>query len=241
MSTIDERIEYYRAFSLDDLEGRLASGALGSNSQILCKSLINEKCGIRKYDVPTVDEIRTTSIASSVVEQIESPQLSKKTDQELVGIDGWLILPALSLLSGIIFPIIGVVGLLSPSSAFSTWAQASSGIIPLTKAFSEAGLTSINVIVIVLFLFQYFLSIYAAALFFRKQRKTPTVIITLIAVGLLVSGTVVTILMTYERVLPFSAPEMAPYVFGLIGGLISAAIWIPYFRLSKRVKATFVR
>ncbi|MBV5308525.1 hypothetical protein [Chromatium okenii] len=71
MSRLEERIQHFGALTLEELERRLTSGVLGPNSQLLCKSLINDKSGVRKYDVPTLEELRPTPPVQSNV--IDSP------------------------------------------------------------------------------------------------------------------------------------------------------------------------
>ena len=150
------------------------------------------------------------------VEQLESSV--ETVDQKLVGIGGWLILPAIGFVLG---PIIGVIGLIAALGMYSDVASASYG-----------GIYTLEIIVIVGLLG---FMVYAATLFFRKKTNAPGTIITLFIVSVVASG----VLLVVEL---GAGAEVFAVETGkqLIQEIISAAIWIPYFRVSKRVKATFV-
>ena len=77
--------------------------------------------------------------------------------------------------------------------------------------------------------------IYAATRFFGKKRNAPSTIIALLITSLVSSG----LLLVIE--LGAGAEEFAiENGKQLARSVIGAVIWIPYFRVSKRVKATFV-
>jgi hypothetical protein len=70
-------------------------------------------------------------------------------------------------------------------------------------------------------------SVLAIYLFFKKRRAFPRV-----AIGLLVAGVTI----------PVAAAQVdADDIRGLGQATVGAAIWIPYFLRSKRVRATFVQ
>jgi len=78
-------------------------------------------------------------------------------------------------------------------------------------------------------------TLYAAYLFFKKKSNAPKTIITLLIVGI-VSSCVLLVIELGAGADPFAIETGKQLVKEIIG----AAIWIPYFRVSKRVKATFV-
>lgn len=139
-------------------------------------------------------------------------------DPKLVGIGGWLVLPAIGFVLG---PIIGVVSLIVALGLFSDVADAGYGGIYALELVVQVGLLA-------------FL-IYAAILFFGKKSNAPSTIITLMIVSLIASGVLLVIEIG-------AGAETFAIESGkqLVRSAIGAAIWIPYFRVSKRVNATFV-
>jgi hypothetical protein len=143
---------------------------------------------------------------------------TKEVDPKLVGIRGWLVLPAIGLVLG---PIVGVVSLVVGFALYSDVAVAGWGGLFAAEMVVELGL--------LIFM------IYAASRFFSKKRNAPMVIIALLVTGLAANG----LLLLVE--LGVGAEDFAEETTRmLVRSIISAAIWIPYFRVSKRVKATFV-
>jgi hypothetical protein len=139
-------------------------------------------------------------------------------DPQLAGIGGWLILPAIGLVLG---AIVSVVSLIASLLLFSDVADAGYGGLYALEILVELGL--------LIFL------IYAATRFFGKRRNAPSTVIALMIAGIVASG----LLLVIE--LGAGAEEFAIESGKvLVRGVIGAAIWIPYFRVSKRVKATFV-
>lgn len=149
-------------------------------------------------------------------EKLESN--AETVDQKLVGIGGWLILVAIGFVLG---PILGVIGLVAALGTYPDVANAGYG-----------GIYALEIIVIIGLLG---FMLYAAILFFRKKSNAPGTIITLFIVSLVASGVLLVIELS-------AGAEVFAVETGkqLIRDVIGAAIWIPYFRVSKRVKATFV-
>ena len=140
-------------------------------------------------------------------------------DQKLVGIRGWLILPAIGFILGLIM---GVVGLIAALGLYGDVARAGYGSIYTLEILVIVGLLGFTV--------------YAARLFFLKKSNAPQTIITLFIVSIAASG-VLLIIELGAGAEPFAVETGKQLVRDIIG----AAIWIPYFRISKRVKATFVK
>ncbi len=139
-------------------------------------------------------------------------------DQKLVGIGGWLILPAIGL---VLAPIIMVVGLVM---SLGLWSEV-----------SNAGYGGIHALEIVVGLGMLVFFIYAATRFFGKKSNAPSIMIALYIVQLVSQGILLVIELGADAE-PFAIESGKALVKSVIG----AAIWIPYFRVSKRVKATFV-
>lgn len=151
-------------------------------------------------------------------EDIEQAEVKQDINDKLKGIGGWLILPAIGLVLG---PIIGVIGLFVSLGMYEDVARAGYG-----------GVYALELIV--LFALLAF-TIYAAIKFFGKKKDSPKIIIILYSASLVAS----LFLLCVE--LSAGAEEFAVETGKqLVRDIVAAAIWIPYFNVSKRVKATFV-
>jgi uncharacterized membrane-anchored protein len=182
-------------------------------SKNLNSAVVCEDCGV---SIKKIALGPGSSMNQGQVEQLESNM--ENVDQKYVGIGGWLILPAIGFVLG---PIIGVIGLIASLGMYSDVARAGYG-----------GIYTIEIIVIIGLL--CFL-LYAATLFFKKKSNAPSTIITLLIVSL-VSSCVLLVIELSAGAEPFAIETGKQLVREIIG----AAIWIPFFRVSKRVKATFV-
>jgi len=133
------------------------------------------------------------------------------------GIGGWLVLPAIGLIVG---PLV------------TAWFIFVDFKLIDSPTASEPGIYNMLVGEILLnsgvLLFQG----YVAIVFFRRKRAAPKLMIALYLLGIIV--TIVDCLMVA------SALEQTPNVADAVRPAVQAAIWIPYFLLSRRVKATFI-
>jgi len=154
---------------------------------------------------------------SETIEQ--SAPSEEAVDEKLAGIGGWLILPAIGFVLG---PVVGVVALVISLGLYPDVASAGFGEVFALELAVLAGLLGFT--------------IYAAVLFFGKKRNAPRTIIALFVVSIVSSG----ILLAVEVA---AGAEDFALESGkqLVRDIIGAAIWIPYFNVSKRVKATFVK
>lgn len=151
-------------------------------------------------------------------ENIEQAEVQQDIDDKLKGIGGWLILPAIGLILG---PIIGVIGLFASLGMYQDVARAGYGGVYALELIVLFGLLGFM--------------IYAAIKFFGKKKDAPKIMIFLYSVSLVAS----LVLLGVE--LSAGAEEFAVETGKqLVRDIVAAAIWIPYFNVSKRVKATFV-
>ncbi|MBD3342378.1 MAG: DUF2569 family protein [Candidatus Lokiarchaeota archaeon] len=151
----------------------------------------------------------------------ELPQGNKSesfVDPELRGIGGWLVLPAIGL---IVMPIVGFGALIMSFSLFPEVVAAGYGDMYAMELVANAGLLVF--------------AIYAATWFFKKKSNAPSVIIRFLwfSIGL-------SILLLIIEILAKADEFAAETALQLFRDIIAAVIWIPYFSVSKRVKATFV-
>lgn len=138
----------------------------------------------------------------------------------MVGIRGWLIVPAIGLVVG---PILSVVGLIALFAMFSRFMRGDDSATLVFVLAVEIGLT--------------LFSIYAAIRFFSKKSNAPSVIVTLLLVGIDASILEYVVL---TQILRSSSEIQTRILEQLVLQVPKAAIWIPYFLVSKRVKGTFV-
>ncbi len=161
-------------------------------------------------------------LGSSLGEKIEQrlkPESSNpaadRGDPRLVGVKGWLIVPAIYLLLGATNSGLRVI---------LSFVQFSAG--------ASAGYPELHALSILVELGFLVFLLYAATRFFRKKRNAPSAMI-----GVMIAGVVVNAILQMIDV-GAGAQEFA--VEPLLGHIISAVIWISYFRVSRRVRATFL-
>ncbi|WP_426578588.1 DUF2569 family protein [Xenorhabdus stockiae] len=87
----------------------------------------------------------------------------------------------------------------------------------------------------ILDLLLFLLIIVNIIFFFRKSKKTPYLYI-----SLLISNITVQVIMIFLTINVMSATVDPNYTLNLIRSILHAAVWIPYFIVSVRVKKTFV-
>jgi hypothetical protein len=143
---------------------------------------------------------------------------SKKVEGRAIG--GWLILPAIGLV-------------VSPFTVAWSACQSYTALDnPLLAALP--GLRSVIVAELVVNVVMLVFTVYVAVAFFRRKRAVPLLMIALVAVGAVFA------LADRWAVAVFLPTRADAAALGMLGPLGKAAIWIPYFLLSKRVMETFV-
>ena len=134
-------------------------------------------------------------------------------------IGGWLILVTIGLVLSPISILLFISSDILP--AFSA--------VPLSQVSDEFRLYLYLDLVLNLSLFVYI--IYVIVLFFKRRTAVPKLVISLYILNLL--------FILADR-LVFKSINESQWTFGIISGIASSLIWIPYFLISKRVKVTFV-
>ncbi len=136
-------------------------------------------------------------------------------------IGGWLYLPALGLLVALVVSIF----------AINNTARA---LLEFSSSFTSRGLV---VIYFELFGFigQFLLTVYVGSLFLRKKCKLPLTYIIFLLYGVVFVGMDIWLAKALMN-LPFGYDDAR----SLIRAIVACCIWIPYFRVSTRVKRTFV-
>lgn len=147
-------------------------------------------------------------------------------EPQLVGIRGWLILPAIGI---ILSPIFQVVGIMVLSEMIPTILRMR---IPGSPEPVGLELCRLEILVTVGFLV---FTICAAKRFFGKRKNAPAMLIGLMIASVAASGLLLLVaLLAGEEEFVIIGGR------GLILGIPQAVIWILYFKISRRVKATFV-
>jgi hypothetical protein len=139
-------------------------------------------------------------------------------EQELKGIAGWLIIPAIGL---VLSPIVSV-------------AMNVMGLKMIQVSDPDLLRDSRLWFIILIYVVTTVMTIVVAVLFFKKRRIAVHACIGLLAV-LVLAGLVQTLLSVaiYKKI---DADTIEP----VIRSCVCAAFWIPYFLKSKRVKNTFI-
>ncbi len=164
----------------------------------------------------------------------EEAQPTPEEVSSLEVIKGWLILPLLILLVKPVLASLFVFNYLVPIFSGEAW-----------QALTMPGGEFYHHLWKPVLIFKLsgnltfiFFSIFLLVLFFRRSRLLPKFF-----VAYLVFNLVFVIVDHYlSNLIPLVASLKDPYSRGKITrSIASAAIWIPYFRVSKRVRKTFVR
>lgn len=155
------------------------------------------------------------------------------TDSRLRGIGGWLILPAISL----------VIRPFTLLYTFSTTANAYFNA-RVWESLATPGLATYRPGFISLLVFELAgntsvisLTVIAAVFFFRTKRQAPKL---MIAVLLAMAALHIIDAIGNHWVGNADGESSAQTTSDLIRVIVPAAIWVPYFLVSRRVKATFV-
>ena len=150
---------------------------------------------------------------------MSQPEQAPTPGKSYSGIAGWLILPAIGLVLSPIFVLVFINSRILP---FFTAVQ-------FKEVHSELRTMLILDLVANLAMFAY--NIVVALFFFKKKKILPKLVISLYVLNLL--------FLLADRFV-FLTLNDQQFTFGLVRGVLPALIWIPYFLVSKRVRATFV-
>ncbi len=134
------------------------------------------------------------------------------------GIGGWLIFPAIGLVLG------GIA---------MAWAICQDFILIDSSRAASPGVHNALIAEIVLNCGMLLFQGYVAFAFFSRRRTVPALMIALILAHLLAR-------IIDSAIVSLEVGPSPGVVFSAVRPLMAAAIWVPYFLLSRRVQATFV-
>jgi hypothetical protein len=161
-------------------------------------------------------ELQEENTLSETEEQDDS--MTDDPESYPVGIGGWLILPVINLILSGIISFIFIVAL---PFKLSTNLDSGSLVLSWVELLGRV-------------LYMYIL-IKAAVLFFQKKASAPSWMINIIYANIVFYA-----LMTVVAISVGDSGQASEMGIDLLCGLFYGAIWIQYFKISKRVKATFV-
>ena len=151
------------------------------------------------------------------VSSVLSAESSEEVDQSLVGIGGWLLFPAAGLIVGLV---LGFGELLISAPVWAKGIASRNGPLVGFVVAVYGGVLAY--------------ATYATVLFFGKKRNAPSALIWLMIISILIWAAIIVIGLLW------GVPIYGAGGY-LLNSLWSAAIWIPYFKYSKRVKWTFTK
>jgi hypothetical protein len=149
------------------------------------------------------------------------------------GLGGWLILVAFILLRAPIAVLVTLFRSVFPLLVHDTWAALTT---KGTEAYHPLWVPLIVSELIANFAFLA-LAFIVLVLFFRRERSFPRLVIILYSAHLVWEVCLALVL----RQIPATAEAGTSSLIDAIGLALACAIWIPYFLVSKRVRATFTR
>ncbi|SKC07370.1 Protein of unknown function [Kosakonia radicincitans] len=143
-------------------------------------------------------------------------------EREFKKIRSWLFVPAIGLLVSLIAIIVSI--------------NTTTKVLMEHYSVIGTGPKALLIYELVFYIAMFAYTLFVCGLFFRKKRQLPRFYIGFLLIWLVFYG-VDLLLAHYLIGLPF----VFETVKALIRNAISAAIWVPYFLISGRVKRTFVR
>jgi len=173
-----------------------------------------------------LSKVRHRAAADSRITETGSTEApAYKPADDLNGIGGWLILPAIGL---VISPFMSLHGIITDTLLLT------SSVYPSLSANhpSITGLLIFEVLINAAFLAAV---ICLNFLFYTKKRILPNCMIALYAAQC--------VLMLADHLATtavFPSADLSSSIIAVIRSLIVAVVWIPYFLNSRRVEATFV-
>ncbi|WP_435623660.1 DUF3857 domain-containing protein [Flagellimonas sp.] len=154
-----------------------------------------------------------------------------KSEHEGLSIGGWLILPAIGLVLSPFIMLFQLVNL----------GYFDAGVWSVFESSGYEGSTLMTVFLFMEFVFNLCFFMYVILLlilFFKKRSSFPNLVIGFYALNFLFP---ILDLVGYSFIFPEELQDSNMETYKEIArGLVSAAIWIPYFLISERVKNTFV-
>lgn len=141
-------------------------------------------------------------------------------------IAGWLILPALGVFFSPLFTL-GVGGQVR-IAVYELRQTGRLSVFPHAEAFETFAVTSAVLFALI--------QLIAALFFFRKRRFVPRMM-----TGLYVAAVAYGLVMLYASASVFRVPVTGESLTSWSLSLSWAVVWMMYFQVSERVKATFVR
>lgn len=156
-----------------------------------------------------------------------------KTDQELTGIGGWLLLLGLGLVGSVVKNVYELYSVYYPLIISEKWGQItdpeSKYYNPLLSKFIYIEMFSISLLLVV--------GIYVTYLFFMRKKYFPRMFVVLILLSF--AMTVVSVI-SFSVIVPTGKVFDQQTLASVVGSVFNFIVWVPYLRWSRRVRLTFV-
>lgn len=156
------------------------------------------------------------------------------TSNEPRGISGWLVLPALGLVIAPFRMGFQFYRDMLPALTLETW----NSLTNSSSAVYHPLLGPLIVFEVTVSLALFVYTLWLLWLFFNKSQRVPRLFI--IWFVLLAATQIIDLLLVNQIPAAANQPTDLESIKDVTRSIISAAIWIPYFMISKRVKNTFI-
>lgn len=156
-----------------------------------------------------------------------------KTDQELTGIGGWLLLLGLGIVGSVVKNAYELYSVYYPLMISEKWEQirapGSEHYNALLSKFIYIEMFSISLLIIV--------NIYVVYLFVMRKKYFPLMFVALILLSF--AMTVVSVI-SFSVIMPTGKVFDQETIASFIGSVFNFIVWVPYLRWSRRARLTFV-
>ncbi|MGF9905972.1 DUF2569 domain-containing protein [Brevibacillus porteri] len=148
------------------------------------------------------------------------------------GLGGWLIWPTIIVVLSPLSLLVSVIGI------FLDYAEAIEGLAPFMEQSLSFTLYYYGNILLEIGLLVF--SLFLLVFYFQKKKRAPHLFVGLILFYIILNMIDLLAWASFDSLFRDTIQFVTQSGLSLLHTCITAMIWVPYFRLSKRVKNTFV-